>query len=80
VAFVCKASTKAPLIAVPSLVRVTVPLMEPVPTENVIALLVWPDTVTTTDPVVAFEGTWATIRLGPQLVGVAPIPPSVTVL
>jgi len=79
VAFDCKASTKAPLTAAPSLVRVTVPLTEPVPTENVTPLLDCPPTVTTTDPVDAPEGTAATILVGPQLVGLAATPLKVTV-
>ena len=78
--FDASASTNAPLTAVPSLDRATVPVMDPTPTVNVIPVLDCPATVTITGPVVALGGTGTTIRLGPQLVGAAAAPPNVTVL
>jgi len=80
IAFDTNAWTDAPLTAVPSLDRVTVPVMDPVPTVNVIPLLDCPPTVTITEPVVALEGTGTTIWVGPQFVGVAPAPENTTVL
>ena len=80
VAFDTNASTNAPPTAVPSLDRVTVPVMDPTPTVNVIPLLDCPPTVRITGPVVTPDGTGTTILLGPQLVGVAVVPANVIVL
>jgi hypothetical protein len=71
---------RAPLIGVLSLARVTVPVNVPVPTVKVTPLLATVATLTTTGPVVAPEGTGATIRLLLQLVGVARVPLNVRVL
>ena len=49
-------------------------------TVNMTPLLAAPETVTTTFPVVAPEDTGATIDVALQLVGVAVVPPNVTVL
>jgi hypothetical protein len=49
-------------------------------TVKVIPLLLTPPTVTTTGPVVAPDGTGATIDVALQLVGVAAVPLKVTVL
>jgi hypothetical protein len=49
-------------------------------TVKVIPLLATPPTVTTTVPVAAPAGTGATIEVADQLVGVAVVPPNVTVL
>ena len=77
----CNASTKAPFMAVPSLVRVIVPAIVPVGvTEKLTPLLACPPVVTTTDPVVEPAGTAATMLAALQLVGVAVVPLKVTVL
>jgi hypothetical protein len=44
------------------------------------ALLIWPPTVTTTLPVVAPDGTGATMLVALQLLGVAVVPLNLTVL
>src|SRR5262249_2818822 len=49
-------------------------------TVNVTPALAIPPTVTTTFPLVAPEGTFATIEVADQLVGVAEVPLNVTVL
>jgi hypothetical protein len=49
-------------------------------TEKVAPLLATPPTVTTTDPLVAPEGTFATMLVADQLVGVALVPLNVIVL
>ncbi len=78
--FVCSVSMRAPLIAVPSLARVMVPVIVPVPTVKFAALLGTAATVTRTGPVVAELGTGTTMLVLPQLAGVALVPLNVTVL
>jgi hypothetical protein len=78
VAFDWRASTSAPLIAVPPTACVTLPVIDPVPTVNVIPLLENAPTPTTTGPLVAPEGTETTILLGLQLVDMAATPLNVT--
>jgi len=81
--FDCKASTRAPLIAVPLLLRVMDPEIVPgggVPTVKVTPLLGMGLVVTTTGPVVAPVGTGATITVLPQVLGVAVTPLKVTLL
>src|SRR5207247_1865936 len=73
--------TVAPTIADPSLVRVTVPAIDPGPlTVKTLPLLATPFTVTTTEPVVAPAGTGTPMLVALQLVGVAGVPLKVTVL
>jgi hypothetical protein len=78
--FDCSAATVAPLIAAPPLELVTVPVMVPVPTVKLTPTLARPATVTTTGPVVALDGTAATIFALPQLEGVARTPLKLMVL
>ena len=69
VVFACKASTRAPLIGEPDPVCETLPLTDPMPTVKFRELLDRVPTLTTTGPVVAPEGTDATILLGAVLIG-----------
>jgi len=77
----CIAITDAPERAVPSLIRVTVPEIVPVPrTVKLAPLLAVPPTVTTTGPDVAPAGTLAITRVEVQVEAVAETPLKVTVL
>ena len=73
-------STVAPDTGLPVAAAVTVPVTDPLPIENVIALLATPPSVTTKDPLVAAAGTVVTMAVFVQLAGDAGAPLKVTVL